>query len=286
MQTVGMALRKRIGRLQFQIERMINALANRPSGRRVVFLHVPKCAGSTVNLAFKCYYGSGRSKRVVFISDREQGVAYDDKVMRARNALFVSGHFGIETLEKIRGDAFVFTMLRDPYERLRSIYGHLRTRTNRNPMQGLVLNMELVDFLRSQDPAILHWTDNVMARMLATSFDRSSVVGLDRGELARLAIAHLNCFDHIGFVDSYLDLAPILGAAGLRYQRTTTRENATIDKAGIRPPEEALAPLGASARELALPLVAADLAVYSDARLAVAARSLTPRTDPTPHRQL
>ena len=73
VQTVERALRKRIGRFQYQDRRLVNALANRTSGRRVVFLHIPKCAGRSVNLLFKTYYGSGRSTRVVAINDRERG---------------------------------------------------------------------------------------------------------------------------------------------------------------------------------------------------------------------
>ena len=72
MQTIGMALQKRIGRFQYHVDRLASLLmANRTSGRRVIFLHIPKCAGSSMNLLFKCYYGSGRSKRLLAINDRE-----------------------------------------------------------------------------------------------------------------------------------------------------------------------------------------------------------------------
>lgn len=266
VQIVERALRKRIGRLQYQIDRLFNALANRTSGRRVVFLHIPKCAGRSVNLFFKNYYGSGRSKRVVGINDRERGSRYHEGVMRARNAQFVHGHFGFETLEKIRGDAFVFTMLRDPYDRLRSTYGHLRTRTKGNPMQDRVLEMSLAEFLASQERDILHWTDNVIARMLAARFDRSSVSGMDRGELADLAIAHLDHFDYIAFVDNFdADLARISAFAGIPQLKKASRENVTIEKAGVSPPQESIAPLDELARQLALPLVEADLTVYAAA---------------------
>ena len=239
MQTVERALRKRIGRFQYKIDRLVNALAKRTSGRRVVFLHIPKCAGRSVNLLFKSYYGSARSARAVAINDRERGPVFHEKVMRARDALFVGGHFGFETLEKIRGDAFVFTMLRDPYDRLRSTYGHLRTRTKGNPMHDRVLEMSLGEFLLSQEKDILHWTDNVMARMLAARFDRSSVSGMDCEQMATLAIAHLDHFDHISFVDSFdSDLARIAAVAGIPCPKKISRENVTIEKAGTTPPQE------------------------------------------------
>jgi hypothetical protein len=263
---VERAIRKRIGRLQYQIDKLTNALANRTSGRRVVFMHIPKCAGRSVNLLFKCYFGSGRSKRVVGINDRKRGSCYQKGIMCAHDALFVHGHFGFETLEKIRGDAFVFTMLRDPFDRLRSTYGHLRTRTNGNPMQDRVLEMSLAEFLSSQEGEILHWTDNVMARMLAARFDRSSVNGMDREELGNLAIAHLGHFDYIAFVDSFdFDLARIAAGAGVPFPKRISRENITVEKAGISPPLESVAPLDEPARQLALPLVEADLAVYAAA---------------------
>jgi hypothetical protein len=263
-----MALQKRIGRFQYHVDRLVNLLANRTSGRRVIFLHIPKCAGSSINLLFKCYYGSGRSKRLAAINDRERGPHYLEKIMRARDALFVHGHFGFETLEQIRDEAFVFTVLRDPFERLRSTYGHLRTRTKGNPLKERVLEMALGEFLASREEDILQWTDNVMARMLAARFDLASAYGMERGKLAELAISHLKTFDYVGFVDTFgSNLSRIAAIAGLPVPKTTIRENVTIKKAGITPTQQSVAPFDAAARQLALPRVEADLALYAAACL-------------------
>ena len=269
MQTIGMALQKRIGRFQYHVDRLASRLmANRTSGRRVIFLHIPKCAGSSINLLFKCYYGSGRSERLLAINDRERGPHYHEKIMRARDALFVHGHFGYETLEKIRDDAFVFTVLRDPFERLRSTYGHLRTRTKGNPLKERVLEMPLVEFLTSREEDIMQWTDNVMARMLTARFDLPSVYGMDRGKLAEIAISHLKIFDYVGFVDSFdSNLSRIAAVAGIPAPRRTIRENVTTNKAGVTPPQQSVAPFDIAAKQLALPRVEADLALYAAALL-------------------
>jgi hypothetical protein len=272
MHTVEKALLKRIGRLQYRIVRIINFLANRPNGRRVVFLHIPKCAGTSVFQPFTFYFGSARTKYVATLDDREPGRLSDEKLKHARDALFVYGHFGFEILEKIRGDAFVFTMLRDPYDRLRSMYGYLRNRP-----KGPSIEMSLDEFLASRDRKILLWSDNVMARMLAARFERSSVEGMDHDALARLAIAHLDHFDHIGFVDSFnSDLNLVAATAGMSMSRFKSRANVTNELAGASPPEELVTPFNATIREMAKPLVKADLAVYEAARLRRYQMSATP----------
>jgi hypothetical protein len=115
-----------------------------------VFLHIPKCAGSSVNLIFERTIGSSRSGRTVLIDDRIDTPEYAAKVARARTARFVGGHFGFETLEKVRGDdAITFTVLRDPFDRIRSTHGHFHTRAKGNPLGHEVPAMTIEDYLAS-----------------------------------------------------------------------------------------------------------------------------------------
>ena len=216
---------------------------------------------------FKTRLGSGKSSRVVLLDDRIRGPEFEEKLLRARDAQFVGGHFGMETLERIRGDAFTFTILRDPGERLRSIYGHLRTRTDGNPLGDKVRTMSLIDFFESNDPDILQWSDNVMARMLAFGHAWNSAAGTSAEELSKRAISRATTLDHVAFLEKLDDdIAPVAAVAGLNYKGTLSRENVTAIKAPSPPPAEAVQPMTPQERELAKKRIAADLAVYDTLR--------------------
>lgn len=275
MQPILQILKKRIGRSRYRAETLMSKFVAEAPRRRVVFMHIPKCAGSSVNMLFKSQLGSSRSKHVYLFDEACEKAINREQIARARDAQFVGGHFGFETLEKIRGDAWVFTVLRDPYDRLRSQYGHLRTRVTSKSANMQHTTLDLEEFLLSEAPHILHNTDNVIARMLAASASRDAVHDLDALALSRLAIANLEAFDHIGLsgsLDQSLRAAAL--TAKLRYE--TFCENATAAKAEIAPPPEAIEPFDEALRALALPRVAADLMVYDHVRLRITDGELQP----------
>jgi hypothetical protein len=267
MQSPSIFLRKRLGRARHRLDQLACAWGAGEPKRRAIFMHIPKCAGTTINLFFKSYYGSARSGRVVIVDDRRGKLELREQILRAQDAPFVGGHFGFETLEKIRGDALVFTVLREPHERLRSVYGHLRTQTKGNPVGGRARDMSLRDFLSSDDEAILQWSDNAMARALALSADRAAVAGMAGARLAADAIDHLCKFDHVAFVGSLdQDFDRIAAAVGFSSAGPLTHENATRAKLAAPPLRETVDPFDVEARRLAAPLVRFDLGVYAAAR--------------------
>lgn len=267
MNRVLTALKKRSGRIGFRIDNMLRTLTGSQAGRRIVFLHIPKCAGSSVNFIFKRTIGSSRSGRVILIDDRIDAPVYEDKVKRARVARFVGGHFGFETLNAVRGDALTFTVLRDPFDRLRSTYGHFHTRKKGNPLGHKVPHMTLEEYLKSEDPEILQWTDNVMARQLACSHDRERVVGLPLDAMIEQAIAHIDQIDVIAFLDQLPeDMARVTQEAGIRFDGLMPQENVTSRKSSGKAPTAAIAPLDDNQKRLALERIRGDLAVYDYAR--------------------
>jgi hypothetical protein len=70
MNRVLTALKKQSGRIGLRIDSMLRTLSGEALGKRIIYLHIPKCAGSSVNLIFKHTIGSSRSRRVVLIDDR------------------------------------------------------------------------------------------------------------------------------------------------------------------------------------------------------------------------
>lgn len=263
MQPLAKAAQKRLGRLGYAFDLVARRLAGAGAPRRVVFLHIPKCAGTSVNALFKRSIGSGRSQRVVLIDDRSSD--YERRVERARTAQFVGGHFGVETLEAVRGDAFAFTVLRDPFDRLRSTYGHFHTRRDGNPLAHKVPHMTLEEYIASEDPEILQWTDNVIARQFALAHDRERARTLPPRAVAERAIANLAHFDLIAMLDTLdRDIAAAAAAACVRYAGAMPAENATAARAG-QSTRQATARFDDRLRRLALPRVELDLEVFAAA---------------------
>lgn len=275
MKQIAHVLRKRSDRFLYRYDRLIRNLRGAEPGRRIVFLHIPKCAGTSVNAIFKGTIGSGRSSNTVLIDDRVDGPEVLRRIEKARTAQFVGGHFGFETLEAIRGEALAFTVLRDPFERIRSTYGHFHTRKQGNPLAHKVPGMTLEEYLTSEDPEILQWTDNVIARQLCARHGRDSVRDIDTSTMVTLAKANLDRLDRFVFLDSLAsEMTKIAQAAGIRFDGKMPQENVTSQRAS-RDSRAAVAPLDDRLMELARPRILADLEVYEHA----VARRPAPRTE-------
>ena len=264
---IATAFKKRASRLSFAMGEALRGLTGETPGRRAVFLHIPKCAGSSVNLVFKRTVGSSRSGRTILIDDRIDEERYNEKIAQARTARFVGGHFGFETLEKVRGtDAFTFTVLRDPFDRVRSTFGHFHTRAKGNPLGHKVPMMTIEDYLASEDREILQWTDNVIARQLARSHDRGRVAGMGLDEMVEKAKAHLDQIDLVAFLDELPEaMALVTAAAKVPFDGRMPQENVTRRKSAKPAPEAALASLDEALKRLAYERVRGDLAVFKHA---------------------
>ncbi len=242
--------------------------------RRLVFMHIPKCAGSSIVSAAKSYLGSERSGNVVLLDDFMPAEQRREQIARAQDALFVSGHFGFETLEKVRKDAYVFTILREPYERLRSTYGYMTVLKEKNPLPEHLKRLSIEAFFSSTEDAVLQWTDNVIARAMAQTCDRSQSTFRDVDTMTAAAIANMGAFDHIGFLDTLDDdLTTIAKAARIATFAKLGHRNSTKSHLGESGRPEATAPLDDALRTRASALVAGDLRVYEAARRFVAHRN-------------
>lgn len=157
-------------RTQFQLKRL--------SGKapaRVVFLHIPKCGGTSINYHFKSNFGGARSGMSVQL-DSLMGTATDPSfVERAKKAHYVSGHFGWSVMDAISEGAFRFSLVRDPFERLRSLFQHMRADKSirHSAFAKVALTakaMTFPEFCLAEDGAVRAVVDNTMARTLAADY--------------------------------------------------------------------------------------------------------------------
>jgi hypothetical protein len=110
-----------------------------PEKRRLLFVHIPKCAGSdlSANLATKYPSISWQITQPEWTSKQELFCCLRDIVLRLRlsDAIFVRGHIPLpyySRLNLIRPGDEVFTILREPLEIIISRINYVLTRFQRN----------------------------------------------------------------------------------------------------------------------------------------------------------
>lgn len=116
------------------------------SPKKLVFLHIPKTAGSSVGQFFDAQYLPAEICHIYSGNVKEQlQTALEDEKIR-----FIRGHFGLykALLEQLpNSDIFVFTFLREPILRVISLYNHMQRMQgagHKNRMQNID---SLPDFL-------------------------------------------------------------------------------------------------------------------------------------------
>jgi len=89
----------------------------------IVFLHIPKTAGQTIHSELARAVGQGAVSPVRVHTEAGPGAAQFPPGYR-----LYSGHIDWEALDSLPMPRFVFTVLRDPLERIASFYFYLRRR--------------------------------------------------------------------------------------------------------------------------------------------------------------
>lgn len=202
--------------------------------RRVVLLHIPKCGGSTITAHFKFNYGSQRSGRTVLL-DSVLGSARDaDMIARARRALFVSGHFGWNTLEAVAGDALLLTVLREPFDRLVSLYLFARSIQTTHPGFGALTRVakanDFSSFCLAQDDLVKSYICNAQTRTLASDYYPYSPTGL--AGAVETAKKHVSRFD---FILHLSELRARLTEIARRTQTLASRSRSHVNKTTASP---------------------------------------------------
>lgn len=87
----------------------------------IVFLHIPKTAGQTIHAELSRVYGPKAISPVRVHTEADPGAGQFPPGYK-----LYSGHIDWEALETLPEPRFVFTVLRDPLERIASFYFYLR----------------------------------------------------------------------------------------------------------------------------------------------------------------
>ncbi len=151
-----------------------------------------------------------------------------------RGVRFVSGHIGYDYARHLMPGRYTFTFLRDPAERILSLYYFCRTR---DPAEFVIYKkaqeLNLPDFLEAgfHDPWVRKNIWNNQVWQLAHGYahlDDRTIDDFTPDELLRLATEHVTTFSHVGLTERlHEDVKPVLYALGLPIELSMPRMNVT-----------------------------------------------------------
>jgi len=201
-------------------------LPSEVDARRVFFLHIPKTAGQSVHAALVNAYGADA---VCPARVNEQLVRLGVRELN-RYRVF-SGHLDWSLLDCVRGPRYVFTVLREPRDRILSFYFYLREQAaklsgedlHKPQHQGMkaVLELSPDDYFCGGPPHLRRFLDDHYDNFYTYYFagrhyrGRQSLAGqvqqklLSREQLIELALDNLGTLDAVFRVD---DMGRVFGA--------------------------------------------------------------------------
>lgn len=150
--------------------------------RPIVFLHIPKCAGQSVRILLSEAF----PKRRLFPGQNDQHLSLYSRSSLQQFDIF-SGHFSWSLLDFLSPDAFVFTVLRDPVDRVISFYQFLRntaqnlspTDLNSHVNRALRAAKELPfdEFLSAPEPEVRGFIDSQFDNFYTYYFSTRMISG-------------------------------------------------------------------------------------------------------------
>jgi hypothetical protein len=200
--------------------------------RPLIYIHIPKAAGSTLQEIIAGQYAGGRS--FIFTGDpaRQQSFTRLPESERASFDVLL-GHVQFGIHEHIPDPALYVTMLRDPLERVVSHYHFILARPEHYLHESLKRRgYSLRDWLLEARPIML---DNFQLRWLIdTPIAQTPFGGITRAMLDQAKWNLENAFSVIGLVERFDEsLACLASAFGWDLAGSDIQRNANPDRPSI-----------------------------------------------------
>lgn len=170
---------------------------------KVVFQHIPKCAGTSVHQAFLEHFNDKSICPERF--NKLESYSYEE----INSYEFFSGHFDAWRTGLIPGPKFTFTFLREPIDRVISLYNFWRSHTwehiNENNLIGpsIAKSSTFEEFLKSQHIAVKSDINNVFVRTALGPIRSEKIekIILNKPEMAcEMAIKYYESLNFVGNV--------------------------------------------------------------------------------------
>lgn len=147
------------------------------AGGTLIFLHIPKTGGTTLQWALKRQYG--REGTFCVRGDLD-GVAAELDALEPeerRRIRVIHGHMGIGLHQRLPGPARYFTMLRHPVDRVISHYYYVRRRPHHHLHEPIAAGMSLQEYVETGAGGLSKELDNGQTRVLAGEVPRAAPLG-------------------------------------------------------------------------------------------------------------
>jgi len=132
---------------------------------RVIFLHIPKTAGQTVHYFLEYLFGKDNISPT-----RVNEHLYKYSTQELQRYKVFSGHLDWCMLDFLSGKKFIFTVIRDPLDRILSFYFYLRKKAETLPSSELkkpqnkglwaALNLPVDEYFSGGSPGLRTFLDN------------------------------------------------------------------------------------------------------------------------------
>ena len=143
----------------YQIKRTLHYLNPQTRPKKILFDHIPKCAGSSFHQYLTPFYPQRKIFTVDGANPQESLSAFKSLSQNQRHKFsLVKEHFAHELIDYASPEAILITILRDPYTRVCSLY-HFINKSPRHRMRQLVFGggMSLTEFALSGLPEATNW---------------------------------------------------------------------------------------------------------------------------------
>lgn len=191
-----------------------------------LFLHIQKTAGTSIVKMAAAHYGNANCSSHGDFSGKLPEEFFSTQ--------FVSGHFGYDYAKALMPERYCFTFLRDPAERILSLYYfYCANNPDTFPMYRVAHENKLTDFLRLglKDPMVRSRIWNNQVWQLACGWENPSNKGIGSfspSELLYLAKKHLDDFSYVGFTENFDDdMVEITRSIGMMLPEVQVHSNCT-----------------------------------------------------------
>ncbi len=204
-----------------------------PKPKKVLFDHLPKCGGSSLNLYLQAHY-SRRKTFIISGLDPAASVKAFQSLSQSRRYEYdlVRGHLGREFLNYVHPECVVVTMMREPTNRIISHYYYAKRRkTHYLHSEIHKLNMTLEQYATSDLSAELrNWYVAHFSGLVPSDIEANP-----NDSLAKAVEVLTARYDIIGFLDEFETFIESLRCvAGLRENYNGIKSNVTTDRPPIQ----------------------------------------------------
>ena len=196
-----------------------------------LFLHIRKTGGTSIVRQAMDHYGY------------ENVCAHGDYMGRVPGHLmhlpFVSGHFGFDYARELMPGRFSFTFLRDPVERILSLYGFCRVQDPEEfPIYRAAADHDLEGFLRAAEHDDLVrayvWNSQVWCLAAGPGYVETVTAETRPEEMLEQALKNIEQLSFVGFTETFdEDARRIMQALNMNAGQGVRKDNVTRDKIAL-----------------------------------------------------